>query len=167
MATVYQQLLPEEAQLLTSTFADLIKNNGTNFPIMCLAYDAALDEAAFWKFRAVNYGSGNLTLDILWYADTATSGVVRLGGSISAITPNTDSQDIETDALATETIFDDTHLGTTGQRLHRGTVAISNLDSLAQDDYVTMRIRRVGSNAADTMTGDMFLVLATVSYSDT
>lgn len=167
MATVFHQLLPEETQFLTSTFADLIKNNGTNYPILCLAYDAGLDEAAFWKFRAINYGSGDLTLDIDWYADTASSGVVRWGYSMAVITPNTDTQNIETDSLTTEEIFDDTHLGTTGQRLHRATIAISNLDSLVADDYVTIRIRRVGSNAADTMAGDAFLTLATLSYSDT
>lgn len=167
MATVSRDIHPELAALLASTFPAFSKVNGTNFPVTGLAYDAAADEAAFWKLGAILYGSGNLTLDLEWYADTASSGVVRWGAAIAAITPDTDSQDIETKAFATENTVDDTHLGTTGQRLHRASITISNLDSLAAGDVVWLRIRRVGSNGADTMTGDAILVKATLSYSDT
>ena len=167
MASVYRELQPEQASYLGSTFPGYSKVNGTNFPVSGLYFDAAADEAAFWKLQALLYGSGNLTLDLEWYADSATSGVVRWGGAIAAITPDTDSQDVETKAFATETTVDDTHLGTTGQRLHRCTITISNLDSLAAGDVVWLRIRRIGSNGADTMTGDAILVKATLSYSDT
>ena len=167
MATVTQQFTPESAIFPSSTFPAFAKFVGTNFPISVLAYDAGADEAAYWKMRAVRYGSGNLTVDIEWYADTASSGVVRWGVSIAAITPDTDSQDMETKSFATENTFDDTHLGTTGQRLHRATVTVSNLDSLAADDIVIIRLRRIGSNGSDTMTGDALMPLFTVSYSDT
>lgn len=167
MAIISHYLEPESAQFLTSTFPQFTKTNGTNFPVSGLAFDAAADEAAFWKVEALSYGSGNLTLDLWWYADTATSGVVRWGGAIAAITANTDTQDIETDGLATEATSDDTHLGTTGQRVHKDTVTISSLDSIAAGDLVFLRIRRVGSNGADTMTGDAILLLAKLSYSDT
>lgn len=169
MATVYQQLLPEEAQFLATAFPQLLKINGTNFPVSGLAYDATTDEAAFWKFRAHNYGSGNLTLDIEWYADTASSANVVWEAQIAAITPNTDTQDIETDALATLNFVQDTHLGTTGQRLHRATITISNLDSLAADDYVALRLARDanGTSATDDLTGDAIVTLVTLSYSDT
>lgn len=88
---------------------------------------------------------------------------------ISAITPNTDSQDIETDGLATLNFVADTHLGTTGQRLHTCAIAISNLDSLAANDFVTLRIARDadGTSATDNMTGDSILTIATLTYSDT
>lgn len=167
MATVYQQLMPEEASFLASAFPQFIKNNGTNYPVTGLAFDAASDEAAFWKFRATNYGSGNLTVDIEWYADTASSGDVIFDVQIAAITPNTDTQDIETDGLATVQSVTDTHLGTTGQRLHRATVTVTNLDSLAADDLVTLRLNRDANNASDTMTGDCIVTNVTVSYSDT
>ena len=167
MATVYRELHPESAQFQTSTFPQLVKVAGTNFPVSSLAYDAAADEAAFWKLRALNYGSGNLTLDIDWYADTASTNVVRWGAAIAAITPETDTQDVETKSFATENTVDDTHLGTTGQRVHRATITISNLDSIAAGDDVWVRIRRIGSNGSDTMTGDAMLLMATLSYSDT
>lgn len=166
MGTITQILLPEEAQFLASGFPALTKTNGTNYPVSGLAYDAASDEAAFWKFHAINYGSGNLTLDINWYADTASSGNVVWEAQIAAITPNSDTQDIETDGLATLNFVQDTHLGTTGQRLHSCTITISNLDSIAAGDQVALRIARDANNtnATDDMAGDAILTLAVLSY---
>lgn len=167
MATVYQQLDPGAAQLPSSGFAALVKANGTNFPVTGLAFDAAADEAAYWHLQAINYGSGNVTVKIEWYADTATSGDVIWGVQLAAITANTDTQDVETKAFATANTATDTHLGTTGQRLHTVDVTVSNLDSLANGDAVWLKIYRDADAAGDTMTGDAILTAATVSYSDT
>lgn len=167
MGTVYQQLTPEAAAFPAATFPQFNKVAGTSFPVTGLAYDAATDEAAFWKVEAIAYGSGNVTCDIAWYADSASSGDVVWGVSLAAITPDTDSGDVETKALAAENTVTDTHLGTTGQRLHRASVTVSNLDSLANRDDVWVRVRRVGSSGSDTMTGDAILVLGVLSYSDT
>ncbi|WP_113699191.1 hypothetical protein [Nonomuraea lactucae] len=167
MATVRQTLLPEEAQVLGSNLAAFDKINGTNFPVARLLYDAATDEAAFWKIEAVSYGSGNLTVDLIWYAVNATTGVVRWEVAIAAITPESDSQDVETKSLATAHTVDDTHLGTTSKRLHKATITVSNLDSVAAGDEVYVRVRRIGSNAADTMANDAALTEVRISYSDT
>jgi len=167
MATVTQQLDPTAATFLTSAFPQMVRN-GTNFPVSALAYDAATDEAAFWVVRAVSYGvsNPNVTITIDWYADTATSGVVVWEIQLAAITPDTDSGDVEAKALATLQTVSDTHLGTTGQRLHRCSVAMTNLDSLSADDDLWIRVARDANNAADTLTGDAHLVLATVAYPD-
>lgn len=167
MATVYQQLDPAAGQFLSSAFPAVLKTNGTNFPVIGLAYDAAADEAAFWKLEAINYGSGNVTVRIEWYADTASSGDVIWGVQLAAITPNTDTQDVETKAFATANTATDTHLGTTAQRLHQIDVTVTNLDSLANRDAVWLRIYRDGDAAGDTLTGDAILTGITVSYSDT
>ena len=169
MATVRQVLSPEQAQFLGSAFPQVLKINGTNFPVSGLGYDASTDEAAFWKVRAMAYGSGNLTLNISWYADTASTGNVVWEAQIAAITPNTDTQDVETDSLATLNYVQDTHLGTTGQRLHECTITISNLDSLAANDVFWLRVARDanGTNATDDMTGDAILTSLELTYSDT
>lgn len=169
MATVIHQLLPQAAAFKSSLFPTLTKVDGTNTVFFILSYDASTDWAAFWTFRAVRYGSGNITLDLYWYADTATTGNVVWEAQITAITANTDTTDVETDSLATLNSVQDTHLGTTGQRLHQCAITISNLDSIAADDIVTIRIARDanGTNATDDMAGFAFLQLATVSYSDT
>lgn len=158
-------LAPEEAQFLSTAFPQYVKNNGTNFPVSGLAFDAATDEAAFWKFLAVDYTSGNLTLDLFWYADTATSGNIVWDAQIAAITPETDTQDVETKTFAAISSVTDSHLGTTGQRLHKATITLSNLDSLAADDVVWLRVNRDANNASDTMAGDAILTLVQLSYS--
>jgi hypothetical protein len=169
MANVVLELDPGAAQFLAANFPAFVRTAGTNYPVTALAYDAsaATDEAAFWSFRAVNYASGNLAVDIDWYADTATSGDVIWDVQIAAITPNTDTQDIETDGLATANSVTDTHLGTTGQRLHRCSVTVSNLDSLAAEDDVWIRVARDGNNASDTLAGDALIVKVTVTYLST
>jgi hypothetical protein len=166
MATVYRELLPEEAQFLSTAFPAFLKR-GSNYPVTSLAFDASSTESAYWKLAALKYGSGNLSLDLIWYADTATSGVVRWEASMAAITPISDSQDVETDSLATAQTVDDTHLGTTAHRLHRATIAISNLDSLAVLDAMWLKVSRLGGHANDTMAGDCLLANGYLSYSDT
>ncbi|MFD8556616.1 hypothetical protein ACFV1N_04895 [Streptosporangium canum] len=167
MATVRQYLSPEEAQFLGSAFPMFDKVNGTNFPVSRLLFDAAATETAYWKFEPLAYGAGNITCDLIWYAVNATTGVVRWEVALAVITPESDSQDIETKALATAHTVDDTHLGTTSKRLHRATVTISNLDSIAAGDEVWLKVSRVGGNAADTMANDAALSSVRLSYSDT
>lgn len=169
MATVTHTLYPENAQFLATAFAAYVKTNGTNFPVSGLAYDATTDEAAFWKFRATSYGSGNITLTLLWYADTASTANVVWEAQITCITPDTDSTDVETDSLATLNFVQDTHLGTTGQRVHTCAITISNLDSIAANDLVFVRIARDANStsATDDMAGDAILLLGILSYSDT
>lgn len=141
---------------------------GTNFPVIGWAFDGgSTDEIIYSQFRAISYGSGNLTLDIFWYADTASTGNVVWGAAIAAITPNTDTQDIETKAFATANTVQDAHLGTTGQRLHQATITISNLDSLTAGDEVYIQIYRDASDTVnDTMVGDAIITNMNLSYSD-
>jgi len=140
---------------------------GTNFPVLSWAFDASTAETIYAQFLLLNYGSGNITLKLHWYADTASSGAVVFESALAAITPDTDTQDVETKAFATANTVTDTHLGTTGQRLHQTSIAISNLDSAAADDEVWLRVKRLPADAADTMAGDALLVDAWLEYSDT
>lgn len=153
----------QDGDVRTTGFPGIVRANGTNIPVSGYAFDAAAIESLFFRFRASAYVSGNLTVDLDWYADTASSGGVVWGAQIAAITPNTDTQDIETDALATQNTVTTTHLGTTGQRLHRSTITVSNLDSLAPDDQVVLCIQRVATNGSDTMTGDAILTYVSVN----
>lgn len=167
MATVRIQFLPEGAIYGSAAAPQYVKTNGTSWPVSGLAYDATTSEMCYWRFIAATYGSGNLTATVYWYADTASSGAVVWECAIGAITANTDSGDIETKALATATNAADTHLGTTGQRLHSQAVTISNLDSLAADDHVALRLARLPADGGDTMTGDAIVTNVMLSYSDT
>lgn len=154
-----------EGDIRTTVFPALVRANGSNYPVSGMAFDAATDEALFFEFRAIGYTSGNVSVELDWYADTASSGNVVWGAAMAAITPDSDSQDVETDGLDTQATTTDSHLGTTGQRLHRCTVTITALDSLAADDLVVVKVSRVGSNGSDTLSGDVVLRHVMVSYS--
>lgn len=167
MADVPQLLHPGDADFLASAFPALVKTNGTNFPVMGLAFDAATEEKAYWKVAFPDYASGNPIVKICWYADSASSGDVVWGARLAAITPNTDSQDVETKAFATQQTVTDSHLGTTGQRAHEIDLPITNLDSLAAGDIGVLEISRVGTSGSDTMTGDAILERALLTYSNT
>jgi hypothetical protein len=167
VATVKHVLYPEDAAYLATAFPQIVKFNGTNFPVTALAYDTTTAETAFWKLAAVNYGSGNLTLTVYWYADTGTSGGVVWESAVAAVTANTDNVNLETEAFGTAANAADTHLGTTGQRPHSIDVTISSLDGLAADDIFWVKIGRLPANASDTMAGDALLLMAVLSYSDT
>lgn len=167
MATVKRELNPQAGMFRTTAFPQIVQANGTNYPVAGLAFDAASDEHVYFKLEAADYGSGNLTVGLFWYADTASTNTCVWGAAIAAISANTDTQDIETDAFATANTVSDAHLGTTGQRLHYAEIAISNLDSIAADDFVTLDLYRDADNGSDNMTGDAILVGITLSYSDT
>jgi hypothetical protein len=169
VSTVKQLLLPEESIGAATVFAPVDVIQGTSFPVPRLLFDAATDEARHWKTTALNYGSGSWTFDIIWYATNATTGTVRWEIAMAAVTPEGDSQDVETKAYATASTVDDAHLGTTSKRLHKATITISGggLDSVAADDDVRIRLRRIGSNGADTLANDAAVTEVRISYSDT
>lgn len=167
MATVRHSFLPSDAYFQSSNPAAPVLFQGTNFPVAGLAFDATTQETVFFRFPAISYGSGNITVTVDWYADTATANGITFGASLACITQNTDSQDIETKSFGTENTASDTHLGTTGQRLHSFDIVVSNLDSITLLDDVTLRLRRIPSDAGDTMTGDVIVTRVLVSYSDT
>lgn len=138
--------------------------NGTRY----LAFDAATAETCIFPYiLAQSYGSGNLTLNIDWAAGTATSGDVIWGVQLAAQTQNTDSEAADSYSLATAQTVTDTHLGTTASRVHRCSITISNLDSLAADDRIVLSFYRDAAQAGDTMTGDAWLLALELTYSDT
>jgi hypothetical protein len=152
-----------------NAFPGYVRNNGTAFTVSGLAYADSAPEVAFWKFASFAYGSGNITCDIVWYADTSTTAThgVTWEVAIAAITPGTDTQNVETKAFATAQTGS-TDLGTTdAQRLMKTTVTISNLDSLAAGDEVWIKVTRLTSDANDDLTGDAILTSVRLSYSDT
>lgn len=155
----------QDGDVRSTAFPALTRANGTTIPVSGYAFDAATEEALFFRFRASDYSSGNVIVELDWYADTGSSGAVVWGVQMAAITPDTDTQDIETDALPTTTNVTDSHLGTVGQRLHRAQVTLTGaaLDSLASQDLAVLRIARVAADGSDTMTGDAVLVYVYVS----
>ncbi|MEV0619607.1 hypothetical protein AB0I81_40255 [Nonomuraea sp. NPDC050404] len=159
------KLYPDEASVLASNIAVLKKFPGSVSPASWLAFNDSATRDAFWSLSATDYTSGNVTVTILWGADTATSGTVRWQAAIAAVTPETDATDPSAKSYGTAVTVDDAHLGTTARRLMRATLTLSgsSLDSLAQGDEVWLKISRVGGNVADNLSGDAWLNKVLVS----
>ena len=155
--SVLMQYFPPEAALYpTSNYAQFKSINGTNFPINMLAFDASTDETVFFRGVANNFNLTGVEVRLRWYADTGTTGNCIWGVSLAAISPNLDSQDIETKALTPEQTITSVHLGTTGQRVQESVLQMANIDSMADLDALILKITRKASS--DTMTGDAFLL---------
>lgn len=166
MATTRLVLDPATAESVPGETFPQFKTAGSTVRVSSLSFDAAGTEACQWRIPYLPaYGSGNVTVKLRWYADTATSGEVVWSASLMALTPG-DTQNAETDAWATENTATDT-AGAATHDVVEASITVSNLDSVASGDYVSLRVRRVGGNGSDTMTGDAQLVGVVVEYSDT
>lgn len=167
MATVKQHFKASEFLVLASAFPEYKKVNGTSFPVDGLYYDDSVTEAAFWDFIAANYGSGSLTINIYWYADTSTTDTteVRWDAQIATVAPGA-AVNIETKALATANSVSDAP-GTTAHSIQKATITLSNTDSIAADDECHIRIARDHDHVDDDMVGDAVLKSFEVTYSDT
>ena len=163
MATVKQFLDPKGGDVSTSAIPELQNIIGTNYPECTYAFTVNTNEALYFRWKAASYGSGNVTVKVVCAALTATSGTITFGAALSVITPDTDNQDFRTDAFATENTANATAASSAG-RLLTVTITVSNLDSLAADDMVKMRVRRTDNGA----TGDVVIIgPIEISYSDT
>jgi hypothetical protein len=139
---------------------------GTNPSVMGPAFDGAGTTKQYmnYVFRASNYASGNVTVDIdFLMTGTATTGNVKFECAIGCITPG-DAQGATTDTFATATSTTTT-VSTTAKGLVRCSVTVSNLDSLAAEDVVTLQIDRDPAN--DTCTDPALIQMITVSYLST
>lgn len=165
MAT--QNLYPGAELYPSSAYASYIVVFGTNFPYAGVWFaGGSSDSKCYFLVDTSLYISGNLTVDIFWVVDgSVTSGTVKFGARIAAITPDTDSQDISTKSFGTQATVIDTHLGTIAKRVHKATITISSLDSLAASDYCVMEIVRVASDITnDTITDGVIITQISVTY---
>lgn len=168
MATTRITLSPQGALPAGADTFPEVKAAGTNFDVMSLSFDAATDEECFWQIPyAPTYGSGNITVKVRWYGDTATSGNVVWAAAVACITPETDSTDVEADSWGTAATVTDSHLGTTAHRIMEASITVSSLDSITTGDLLFLRLYRDADNASDTMSGDAQVVGVIVEYSDT
>ena len=124
-----------------------------------LEFDPSTQETAIWTFRMPrHYAGGNITVNVLWAAATATTGTIGWDATFERI--DTGGLDIDADSFATaQTITAATVSGTSGitsQTSVTCTAGSTGTDSIAAGDTCRLRIRRDVAN--DTATGDAHLI---------
>jgi hypothetical protein len=130
----------------------------TRNSVACLDFDDATDESAVFVGitpEAASLGSG-LKIRLHWAATSATSGDVRWDVSLERMTTDIDSDSFDTVASATTTTS-----GTSGV-ISVTEITLTNIDSVTAGDGFRLKITRDANNAADTLSGDVELVVCEV-----
>ena len=131
--------------------------------LLQLAFDASGEEWVSFQFRMPDdYASASI-VKIAFKMTSATSGAVKWGAQIAAVTPGDAVVINSAKAFATVNTATTTVPGTVGY-VTESSITMSNDDSVAAGDFVVLRISRVAADAADTATGDAELVQAGLSY---
>lgn len=139
-------------------------SGGTLHPAWIEAlFDDTTDEHIMFTFLMPdNYASAPV-VDVYYKAASATSGTAAFGAAIMAVTDG-DSQDVDADAFDTANVGTATVPGTAGH-LDAISIALSNADSVAANDYVNLVVLRDVSG--DSVTGDLEVVLVVLRYTST
>lgn len=156
---------PPGTQLPTMTYI-AAATVGTNPTIFGPAFDGSGTTKQYmnYVFRASNYASGNLTVDIDHICTgSATTGTVKWECAIAVVAAGAATA-LTTKSFATATSTTTT-VNSTSKGTSRSTVTVSNLDSLAIDNIVTLQIDRDPAN--DTCTDNALIYWITVSYLST
>lgn len=121
-----------------------------------LDFDADADEAAiFTGAYPAHYGGGDLLVELLWAATSATSGNVKWLASIE----NTSGSDIDADAFGSAASATAATSGTSGALTNTSlTVVAANAGSPQAGDAFRVKVVRDADDAADTMAGDAELI---------
>ncbi len=84
-----------------------------------------------------------------------------------AVTPESDSVATESDSYDTANTVDDDILGTTAKRPQEASTSLTNVDSIAANDLVSIRLSRNASHANDDLNEDAWLWAACLEYTTT
>jgi hypothetical protein len=117
--------------------------------------DAVSDTVHFEAIMPEEYDGGNINVQIRWLSTAATAGDVRWECSIESLSTDYDADSFGTAVLVTTTTNAVAGIVATSSCVHD---TAGELDSVAAGMSYRVRIRRIGTDAADTMTSDAELV---------
>ena len=129
-----------------------------------LVFDAATDEICYWSFRCPeNYASGFI-LKVRYKMDTATTLEVIIRCAIRA---TADGEDPASSGFDTDNTSAATTVPGTAEQEDEISLTLTNADSVAAGESMTVRLARDANNAGDDATGDMKVLGVTLEYTTT
>ena len=147
-------LTPEAAHYPATNFPALLLSNRR--PV--LAFDASTSETAYWTFVAPQGMTGTWTAVISYAMASATTGGVAFDVAIEALSSG---DAVDTDAatsFGTVNGGNDSGVPGTAGYMEQLSITLTNDDSIAAADLVRVSIARDVADAADTATGDCYLI---------
>jgi len=154
MPTTRAILSPLSAEFPATNNAALLTVNAR--PV--LAFDAATSETVYWSLLVPQGVSGALSAVITYMMASATSGGVAFDVAVEAVSDG-DATDLDS-----ATSFGSVNTGTvaavpgTAGYIDQLSITLTNNDSLAVGDYLRLSVARAVANAADTATGDCYIL---------
>ncbi len=156
--------MPSTRAILTPLSAEYPTSNAPGLTAInlrpVLAFDATTSETAYWTLVVPQGVTGALSLVITYMMATATTGGVAFDVAVEAVSDG-DATDLDAG-----TSFATINLGTaasvpgTAGYIDQISVTLTNNDSLAAGDYLRISVARDVADAADTATGDCYLLTA-------
>jgi hypothetical protein len=144
---------PLSAEFPASNFAALLIVNAR--PV--LSFDATTSETSYWTFVAPQGMTGTLTVVVTYMMASATTGGVAFDAALEAITA-ADATDLDAGtSFATVNANTGSVPGTAGY-INQISITMTNDDSIAAGDYVRLSLARDVADAADTATGDCYVL---------
>lgn len=126
--------------------------------------DSAVESAVFRGVVPGQYAGGGFTVDLYWLATSATAGDAKWGVSAERDDPN--HFDLDGDNFGTESTVTTTANATSGKVVKSSlTITHANLGSPDPGDPFRVKVRRLASDVADTMSGDAELAAVHVKES--
>jgi len=129
-----------------------VANSRNAHPILAFD-DATAESVVFHGVISTDYSDGDVSVNIDWVAETATTGDVVWGIEIERIDQGV--TDIDSDSFAAQQTGTDTTSGTSGI-VTRTTITLTQAqaDSWTTGDAFRLRVQRVAASGSDTMTND-------------
>ena len=157
MANTRLILTPQAAEFPSANFPQLTTIHTTERR-MVLGFDAATAETCMWTAAIPQGWTGTVNAVVSYCMASATTGGVAFSVALEAVT-SADALDLDT-----ATGYDTTNTGTdaavpgTAGYMEQVTFTLSNLDSAAAGDLVRISLTRAVANAADTASGDAYVL---------
>ena len=115
--------------------------------------DTTAESVVFHEVMGNDYSAGNLTIDIDWVAETATTGGVTWGVEVERTAPG--GTDIDSDSFDTQQTGTSTTNGTSGIKTRTSIVLTqAEADGITAGDAFRLRIQRVTGDGGDDMSDD-------------
>ena len=147
-------LTPEAAHYPATNFPALLLSNRR--PV--LAFDASTSETAYWTFIAPQGMTGTWTAVISYAMASATTGGVAFDVAIEALSSGDAVDTDATTSFGTVNGGNDSGVPGTAGYMEQLSITLTNDDSIAAADLVRVSIARDVADAADTATGDCYLI---------
>ena len=147
-------LTPLSAEFPASNFPQLTLSNRR--PV--LAFDASTSETVYWTAVIPQGWTGTVTAVISYAMASATTGGVAFDVAVEALTSG-DATDTDA-ATSFDTVNggNDSAVPGTAGYMEQLSITLSNLDGAAAGDLVRFSLARDVADAADTATGDCYVL---------